>query len=134
MSMILTAYNVIKPLPPEGSEEWLAMLPGWTGWKYAYGDNSYLFITNTYTGALSSISWAGIDVVDPTYNSSRHPLCIAAETTTSYLGNYMVITPCPKALANSNLPKYYIKDITLRTTNKDIQYWAIAGVNSLTLE
>ena len=34
MSLILAAYNVIKPLPPEGSEEWLAMLPGWTGWKY----------------------------------------------------------------------------------------------------
>ena len=36
MSMILTAYNVIKPLPPEGSEEWLAMLPGWTGWIYSF--------------------------------------------------------------------------------------------------
>ena len=34
MSMILTAYNAIKPLPPEGSEEWLAMLPGWSGWIY----------------------------------------------------------------------------------------------------
>ena len=34
MSKILTAYNAIKPLPPEGSDEWLAMLPGWQGWVF----------------------------------------------------------------------------------------------------
>ena len=41
MSMLLKSYQNV-PLPPEGSEEWLAMLPGWSGWIYNpnYGDTS----------------------------------------------------------------------------------------------
>ena len=41
MSMLLKSYQN-APLPPEGSEEWLAMLPGWSGWIYNpdYGDTS----------------------------------------------------------------------------------------------
>lgn len=46
MSMLLTAYNVIKPLPPEGSDEWLAMLPGWSGWIYLdRPSNAYMIRT-----------------------------------------------------------------------------------------
>ena len=66
MSMILTAYNAVKPLPPEGSEEWLAMLPGWTGWRFniAYRQDNYSFWAQ-YEGssipngnAVITVQWA----------------------------------------------------------------------------
>lgn len=72
MSMILTAYNVIKPLPPEGSEEWLAMLPGWSGWlcrlkadsdysyywlgRYEYFHDYDVLYFNTYEGMLGTVN------------------------------------------------------------------------------
>ena len=32
MSMILKSYDEGIVLPPEGSDEWMALLPGWSGW------------------------------------------------------------------------------------------------------
>ena len=32
MSMILKSYDEGIVLPPEGSDEWFALLPGWSGW------------------------------------------------------------------------------------------------------
>ena len=42
MPMLLKSYQntPLPPLPPEGSEEWLAMLPGWSGWHYQTKETS----------------------------------------------------------------------------------------------
>lgn len=37
MSMILKSYGEGIVLPPEGSDEWFALLPGWSGWMYSPG-------------------------------------------------------------------------------------------------
>ena len=37
MPKILISYAVNKYIPEEGSEEWLALLPNWSGWYYALG-------------------------------------------------------------------------------------------------
>lgn len=49
MSKILTSYAVnVDPLPPEGSDEWFALLPGWSGWRYnnRYNEDYYAFWVN----------------------------------------------------------------------------------------
>lgn len=50
MPKILASYAVnVDPLPPEGSEEWLAMLPGWSGWIYRdRPSNVYMIRTQNY--------------------------------------------------------------------------------------
>lgn len=143
MSMILTAYNVLKPLPPEGSEEWLAMLPGWTGWKYHYGEggDSNLVYTITWpaTGLfLHSVYYDDVHVIGDTDGSVHDGICMANDIPLSYIGDYLVITPCEEAL-RPNLPKYYIKDVVARLSSTNSlggtnAYWAVAGVDSLTLE
>ena len=98
MSMILTAYNAIKLLPPEGSDEWLAMLPGWTGWRFniTYRQDQYSFWAN-YSGstAVITVQWAedstmGNDWVyrtgglSATGENSKYELC-------KYIGEHLYI-------------------------------------------
>lgn len=67
MPKILASYAVnVELLPPEGSEEWLAMLPGWSGWRYnnRYNEDYYAFwVQSGFSGIPSgyaniTVQWA----------------------------------------------------------------------------
>lgn len=69
MSMILKSYDEGIVLPPEGTEEWLALLPGWSGWRYQEGVTDgestplYYFMTmlnNPNTGNVYWNIWEGL--------------------------------------------------------------------------
>lgn len=132
MSMILTAYNVIKPLPPEGSEEWLAMLPGWTGWKYYYGDGGprHYFVTTFWDRYVDIVDWNDTYIV---YPGSGSGYCSRGEIETYFIGDYEVIIPCDSGII-SGYPKFYIRDKNRQRANGGTYYYAVAGVDSLALE
>ena len=138
MPMILTSYSVVKSLPPEGSEEWLALLPGWTGWKYHYGGggDSNMVTTEQYADgsvSLKNIYYDNTHVVSPATTGVLSGICRPSNVVISYLGDFMVITPCGDALID-RLPKYYIKGNELKRSSGIVRWWAVAGVDSLTLE
>lgn len=45
MPKILNSYSKGVVLPPEGSDEWFALLPGWQGW--IYDDEAFLWANPT---------------------------------------------------------------------------------------
>lgn len=102
MSKILASYAVnVDPLPPEGSDEWFALLPGWSGWRFnsRYNEDYYAFWIQTYgqpSGyANITVQWAedstmGNDWVyrtgglHATGENSEHELC-------KYIGGHLYI-------------------------------------------
>lgn len=85
MPKILTSYDKSIVLPPEGSDEWLALLPGWSGWQYSfeYGPdtpttqfriNRYLSEVLTHNNSITRlrIAWGGADnyIIYDSYESN----------------------------------------------------------------
>lgn len=54
MPKILNSYDKSIVLPPEGSNEWFALLPGWQGW--IYDDEAFFWGNNT--GSIANVSVA----------------------------------------------------------------------------
>lgn len=114
MSMILTAYNVIKPLPPEGSDEWMAMLPGWSGWRYCH--------PNDHCG--HSYHWS-----DWGYQAFVYWDIYEGKT-----GDVPVEAECPRVgdTLYYKVGSYYYFRGTYRTTLLGVKYYEIARATSLT--
>ena len=128
MSMILAAYNAIKPLPPEGSEEWLAMLPGWTGWKFGQGANDILVHRNS--GDLWYINFNNYNIA----YVSASAICLTREVESIIIGSYTIYKACDSVTAYG-LPRYYVRSLERRGTSGELgDLYAVAGVDSLTLE
>lgn len=129
MSMILKSYNAIKPLPPEGSEEWLEMLPGWTGWKYGLGANDIL--VSRPTGSLYYMNFNGYHI---SYVNAVDALCLNDDVESIIIGSYTIYKACDKVTAYG-LPRYYVRSLERYGTSGVYgDLYAVAGVNSLTLE
>ena len=57
MPKILVNYAVNKYIPEEGSEEWLALLPNWSGWYYALGHDNGPYYFMVHDWGYSGVGW-----------------------------------------------------------------------------
>ena len=114
MPMLLKSYQN-APLPPEGSDEWLAMLPGWTGWRYCqHGD-----------GCGNHYAWE-----DWSYQAFVYWDIYEGKT-----GDVPIETNCPRVgdtLYYKVGSYYYFRGIYREVENGHIKAYEIARATSLT--
>lgn len=129
MSMILTAYNAIKPLPPEGSEEWLAMLPGWTGWKYQWDGNRYYISLDAY-GNMHWVYWDYHCIFTWMPGGTYDGDCSWSLATFIQVGPRKVVIPCEDSAYSG---KYiFVGDYVFTSGTEN--YYKIALADAIALE
>lgn len=129
MSMILTAYNVIKPLPPEGSDEWLAMLPGWTGWRYDYNGNGNFVVWNYRLNYVEDLYWDYRTILGAALSGAFAAECHNTNSKVQAIGTRWAIT----VLCEDVTPKYFFAGDVMRTFSNGMDYRKIASADVISL-